>query len=59
MSRETAQKLHAKNNWLFHPPGDLGLIDDHGYVQSVGRGKDLIISGGYNIPLLSKKSTGA
>ena len=28
---------------------NLGLIDDRGYVQIVGRGKDLIISGGYNI----------
>jgi malonyl-CoA/methylmalonyl-CoA synthetase len=25
------------------------LIDDRGYVQIVGRNKDLIISGGYNI----------
>jgi malonyl-CoA/methylmalonyl-CoA synthetase len=29
--------------------GDLGLIDDKGYVSIVGRAKDLIIVGGYNI----------
>ncbi|AXV18227.1 malonyl-CoA synthase (plasmid) [Neorhizobium sp. SOG26] len=33
----------------FFITGDLGIIDDRGYVHIVGRGKDLVISGGYNI----------
>ncbi|CDM60422.1 MULTISPECIES: malonate--CoA ligase [Rhizobium] len=33
----------------FFISGDLGKIDREGYVHIVGRGKDLVISGGYNI----------
>src|SRR5215207_6358915 len=33
----------------FFISGDLGKIDARGYVHIVGRGKDLIITGGYNV----------
>jgi malonyl-CoA/methylmalonyl-CoA synthetase len=46
MPEKTAEELRADGFFL---TGDLGLIDAGGYVQIVGRNKDLIISGGYNI----------
>ncbi|MFL6844712.1 MAG: malonate--CoA ligase [Allosphingosinicella sp.] len=33
----------------FFISGDMGLIDDEGYVRIVGRDKDLIITGGLNV----------
>jgi malonyl-CoA/methylmalonyl-CoA synthetase len=46
MPEKTAAELRSDG---FFITGDLGMIDDQGYVNIVGRGKDLIISGGYNI----------
>jgi len=46
MPEKTKEELREDG---FFITGDLALIDDGGYVQIVGRGKDLIISGGYNI----------
>ncbi|QFT59482.1 Long-chain-fatty-acid--CoA ligase [Sulfitobacter sp. THAF37] len=46
MPEKTAAELRDDG---FFITGDLGTIDADGYVSIVGRGKDLIISGGYNI----------
>ncbi|WP_299649025.1 malonyl-CoA synthase [uncultured Tateyamaria sp.] len=46
MPEKTAEELRADG---FFITGDLGQIDADGYVSIVGRNKDLIISGGYNI----------
>ncbi len=46
MPEKTAAELRADG---FFITGDLGRMDEDGYVHIVGRNKDLIISGGYNI----------
>ncbi|MBB3237522.1 malonate--CoA ligase [Phyllobacterium endophyticum] len=46
MPEKTAAEFTADG---FFISGDLGKIDRDGYVHIVGRGKDLVISGGYNI----------
>ena len=46
MPEKTAAELRADG---FFITGDLGRVDEDGYVHIVGRNKDLIISGGYNI----------
>ncbi len=46
MPEKTAEEFTA-DGWF--KTGDVGLQDERGYVTIVGRSKDLIISGGYNV----------
>ena len=46
MPEKTAAELRDNG---FFITGDLGKFDERGYLHIVGRGKDLIITGGYNV----------
>jgi len=53
---EATEKAITKNGYMkkgnfggFMKTGDLGIIDDNGFLHIQGRSKDLIIRGGENI----------
>jgi malonyl-CoA/methylmalonyl-CoA synthetase len=46
MPEKTAEEF-TPDGWF--KTGDVGRVDERGYVSIVGRSKDLIISGGYNV----------
>jgi malonyl-CoA/methylmalonyl-CoA synthetase len=46
MAEKTAEEFTPDH---YFKTGDLGRVDERGYVSIVGRSKDLIITGGYNV----------
>ena len=46
MPEKTAEEF-TPDGWF--KTGDVGLVDERGYVSIVGRSKDVVISGGYNV----------
>ncbi|MEM9222032.1 MAG: malonyl-CoA synthase [Pseudomonadota bacterium] len=46
MPEKTAEEMRADG---FFITGDVGVFSDDGYLSIVGRSKDLVISGGYNV----------
>ena len=46
MPEKTAEEIRSDGYFI---TGDLGRIDADGYISIVGRGKDLVITGGFNV----------
>jgi malonyl-CoA/methylmalonyl-CoA synthetase len=46
MPEKTAQEFRADGYFI---TGDVGRVDSDGYIHIVGRAKDLVISGGFNV----------
>lgn len=49
MPEKTAEEFTADRYDCYFKTGDVGKFDENGYLSIVGRSKDLIISGGYNV----------
>jgi acyl-CoA synthetase (AMP-forming)/AMP-acid ligase II len=49
------EKQSIRNGWFY--TGDLGRVDDSGFLHIVGRNRDMIISGGFNVYAVEVENT--
>ncbi|MDQ3389392.1 MAG: AMP-binding protein [Gemmatimonadota bacterium] len=47
--RQPGESVHAFSEGGYFLTGDLGMVDEEGYLHIIGRSKEMIIRGGFNV----------